>query len=890
MLSRLIPAGALALLVWTGLAAAQTVPVPRGRLPDTVRPVAYRLKLTVDPSRSRFYGHAEIDVQVTQPVQVVYLHALGLRMRRVDVEIPGPEEETTLYVSHKQVGDGIMRLDVPLSLGPGDAKFIFDYTAPFRTTPEGLFHAKVGGQWYAWTQLEPIDARRVFPCFDQPGFKTPFTVTVKAPRSAKVFSNAPEVQTLHAWFGKTIHRFAPTKPLPTYLVAIAVGPFDVLETTVPPDGVRSRPLPFRIIATRGQKSRMQVALTEGPKLLALLERYMGMPYPYEKLDLAASPVQSGAMENAGLILFEDPEILLDPDARLSQLREFGTVAAHEMAHQWFGDLVTPTWWTDIWLNESFAEWMGNKIAAEWRPDLDIPATQVAHAFAAMDSDALGHARPIRQEITDSSQIASTFDDITYLKGAQVLSMFESFLGPEKLQKAVRQYLKSHPYGNASAEDFFRALASAAGDPRIVAAMHSFIEQTGVPVISVHDEPDGLSLAQAPYHPLGVSPPGPRLWSIPVCLARGQARSCTLLTKASATVAAVPGEGYLVPNAGGAGYYRFRLDDVAWSRLIAASGLLPAPEALAVGDSLWADFTAGTGTLARVIAGARELAEQPDTLAATELARPLEELSRSVLTADELPGYQRIMGSIYGLRLTELGINVKRGAYAAEPAHTQLLRQSLVRLVALEARDRALRLRLANAAQSSLDGARDALDTGFRRTAFSVAAQDRGVPFMRQLKEALVKSRDPQFRADAIAALGSADTPTLTAAALQLAYSQGLQPTETLSIIASLTLQPGARSTAISYINANFERVLQLTPRFERPELVDVLFDDDCAAGDVAKVDDWARRWGKSLGGGDLEIAQAKERIGRCVALKQAKAQEIAATLEVPLVPMAQPAS
>jgi aminopeptidase N len=867
----------LSLLAVAWLAAAAQSEVPLGRLPDTVRPTGYRLELSVDPAKLEFSGHTEIEAVLAKPARFIFLHGRDLRVSTVQVQAGG----STLAARYTQVDEsGVARLDFPQELPAGKVTLSFEYTGGFRTGAEGLFHAKVGGEWYAWTQMEPTDARRVFPGFDEPGFKTPFTVSVTAPASTKVFANAPEVAAATA-VGGSVHRFAPTKPLPTYLVAIAVGPFDVLETTVPPNAVREKPLRFRVIATRGQMPRMQLAAAEAPKLLERLEAYFGRPYPFEKLDFAASPLQDGAMENAGLIVFQDALILLDPDARLGQLRSFGDVSAHEMAHQWFGNLVTPAWWTDIWLNESFAEWMGNKVSSQWRPDLDIPAVQLAEAFSAMESDALGHGRPIHQEITDSREIASAFDEITYLKGAQVLSMFESYLGPEKFREGVQLHLARYAYGNATADDFFQSLATSAHDPHLVPAMRTFIDQTGVPVIGVHETPGGLTLTQARYHPLGVSPGAPQTWKIPVCLSRGSNRSCTLLETASASIPPIAGEGPLVPNAGGDGYYRFRLDAASWRQLIAASPKLPTREAMAVGDSIWSDFAAGTGTFNRVVAAARALGEHSHALAATELAQHLEGLARSAFTEDEIAGYHRLMLSIYGPRLAAVGLDLRRGAYAADPAPAQALRQSLVPLVALEGRDPAVRKQLAAAAAASLGGDTRVLDDAFRETALAVAVQDRGVPFIAELKEALVKSSEPLFREDAAAAIGSADTPELASAALKLAFSGDLQSSETLSILEFLGRERGARSTVLAFVDDNFARVLHVVPGFVRPMMVSWLFNGGCSEEDLTKLDTWARSRLKELGGGGLELAKTKERIGVCAALRKAKGTEMAAVLSSP---------
>ncbi len=375
----------LALIVLAGIAHGADPAIPTGKLPDTIKPTAYRLDLTVDPAQPDFTGHTEIDAVLSRPARSFFLHGRELKVSAARVTVAGK----TQAVRYTEIEDtGVARIDVPMELPAGKLTLSFDYTAAFRTGAEGLFRAEVAGEWYAWTQLEPIDGRRMFPGFDEPGFKTPFQVVIRAPSRLRAFANTRE--TLATPDGAiTVHRFATSQPLPTYLVAIGVGPFDVVETSVPANAVRKQPLSMRIIATKGQTPRMQFAARESPKLVTLLEDYFAIAYPYDKLDLLASPLLGGAMENAGLIIFDDTLLLLDEGAPLSQLRNFGEIAGHELAHQWFGDLVTPTWWTDIWLNESFAEWMGKRVGDRWRPDLGIGAAELKDAFGAMETDSLG---------------------------------------------------------------------------------------------------------------------------------------------------------------------------------------------------------------------------------------------------------------------------------------------------------------------------------------------------------------------------------------------------------------------------------------------------------------------------------------------------------------------
>jgi len=872
MAKTMIPA--LAVCAWISAAAAAPPAAPQGRLPDTIAPTAYRLDLTVDPSAARFSGHAEIDAVLAQAAASIFLHGNGLTVKKVLVTVG---QKT--YSGHYAEVDptGVARLDFPNALPAGKVTLQFDYSGAFRTSAEGLFHAKVGADWYAWTQFESTDARRVFPGFDEPGFKTPFTLNVTAPKSAKVFANAPEAATSPAGAMIT-HHFAPTKPLPTYLVAIGVGPFDVVTATVPPNAERKEPLAFRVIATKGQAPRMQFAAAEGPKLLDLLENYFGTAYPFEKLDFLASPIQNGAMENAGLIIFADSLILLDKDAPNRQVRGFGEVSAHEMAHQWFGDLVTPSWWTDIWLNESFAEWMGIKVSNKWRPDLSIAATQLADAFGAMDDDALGHGRPIHQTITKNTEIDSAFDSITYLKGAQVLSMFESYFGADTFAKGVRLHLSRHRYGNATADDFFKSIGEAAGNSKAVPAMRSFTDQTGIPVVSVVSRAQSLTLTQSRYRPLGVEAGAPQLWAIPMCLARGAKHACVLLDTASAQLLSLPDvNAPLMPDVAGAGYYRFSLDGAEWDRLIRATPTMSGREAMAVADNLWADFAAGRTTFARVIAGARALSGNPERLAAIAIGYRLQDIADTMLAPEQVPAYRKLMESIYGPKLTALGIDVTVGAHAAEPAERQALRESLMSLVALQARDANVRAQLAAAAAAYLGGDAHALDPAFRRTALSVAVQDRGTPVLKQLKGVVLKSSDPLYKLDASVAIGAADTAPLANTALSIAMTPGVPTTESFYIIYSLSHRPGTRDILTTYVQKNLPQMLKVFVGPVRPYIVK-LFEGYCDPADATRVDAYFQSKLKTLGGGELELAQTKEKIGVCASLKRAKSAEVVAAL------------
>ena len=448
---------AAALLALTASAAHAAEPVPQGLLPDAATPVAYKLDLTVLPDQSRFSGHVEIDVELKAPTRSLYLHGRGLAVRSA-LARTGAGDVGAVYTQVDPLG--VARLDFATPLPAGKVKLVFDYDAPFGTGPSGLYHVKEGDAWYAWTQFELIDARAAFPSFDQPGYKTPFTVSLTTKPGFTTVSNAAETGETPVAGGLVRHQFAPTRPLPTYLVAMMVGPFATTSTAVPPTPQRAAPLPVRIVATQPNKDKLDFARENTGPIVALLERYFDRPFPFPKLDQIGSPIMPGAMENAGADTYGEDILLLDKGAFTAQKQAFGMVVAHELSHQWFGDLVTPAWWDDIWLNESFANWMGYRIGDEWRPDLKIGAGAIKEALAAMDTDALQAGRPIHQHIRTSGEVDSAFDAVTYGKGGQVVAMIAAYLGDEKFRDGVRLHINRHAYGNATTDDFFAALADA----------------------------------------------------------------------------------------------------------------------------------------------------------------------------------------------------------------------------------------------------------------------------------------------------------------------------------------------------------------------------------------------------------------------------------------------
>lgn len=458
--------------------------VPVARLGGTVEPVRYGIELRIDPSAERFSGVTTIDVVVQEPLDSFWLHGKDLDVSEVYLTDGDSQRVAANYEERHPSGVALVSLERPIAAGP--ATLHFTHSAAFNKGANALYKVVRGQDAYAATQFQAIAARQVFPGFDEPGFKVPFDLAVIAPPDDVVITTTPETSNATTEDGFVRHEFATTRPLPTYLLAFAVGPYDLVDYgSIPPNAVRKRALPLRAIAAKGLGDRLEYALKHTDGLLTELEEYFGIPYPYQKLDLIAAPESfGGAMENVGAILYDEFLLLMDEESPLFQRRLYTAVHSHELAHMWFGNLVTPTWWNDIWLNESFASWVQYKAAQRYWPEGEFDRELLAGALGAMANDSLASAREIREPIDHNDKIDSAFDGITYQKGAGVLAMLERYVGEEQFKAGVREHMQRHSDGTATAEDFIASLAEGTERVEIEAAFKSFIAQPGVPLLSV----------------------------------------------------------------------------------------------------------------------------------------------------------------------------------------------------------------------------------------------------------------------------------------------------------------------------------------------------------------------------------------------------------------------
>ncbi|HMC60414.1 MAG TPA: M1 family metallopeptidase, partial [Candidatus Solibacter sp.] len=542
----------------TALAAAQP-PKLRLREVQSIVPEKYRVELTLDPDKTEFSGNIRIQVKVAQPAQTIWLNANRIAVEQASVTAGGQ----TIAAKALAGGDDFVGLQLPSAIPAGAAEIAIRYTGEVRHgDSSGVFQAEDGGAHYILTQFESTDARDAFPCFDEPSYKVPWQLTLRIPPQDRAVSNTPAVSETGE-SGTQVVVFGETKPLPSYLIAFAVGPFEFVDAGV----AGKKRVPVRIVTPKGRAGEAKYAAEVTAAILTRLEDYFGIPFPYDKSDQVAVPVTLGfgAMENAGMVTYGQNILLAKPgNDSISRQRVYAAVAAHELSHQWFGDLVTTNWWNDIWLNEAFATWMEQKLIAEWKPEWNTRVDDIGSKLFAEREDSLVTARKIRQEIETKGDISNAFDGITYNKGAAVIGMFETWMGPETFRKGVQQYLQQYAFRTTTAGEFLDALSSSSRKD-ITKPFSTFLEQAGLPMVKVAldcSHTPVLHLQQSRYLPTGSEGSAKQVWSMPICVRYGAEKGpsqsqCTLMTQADMDwpLQAKTCPAWIVANDNAKGYYR-----------------------------------------------------------------------------------------------------------------------------------------------------------------------------------------------------------------------------------------------------------------------------------------------------------------------------------------------
>nr|WP_070959957.1 M1 family metallopeptidase [Hyphomonas sp. Mor2] len=881
---------------------------PPGPLAGTPYPLHYKLDLTLDPREARFGGTVIITLDVTERSSGVYLHGRDLEI--TEVRSRSGDAPARRGVWQPVLESGVAWLDFGQTVDPGQIVVEIDYNTAFDANLSGLFKVTEQGDAYALAKSESIQARRFMPGFDQPAFKAPFDITLTIPESDSAISNAPEASVEPLGNGLKRITFEKTRPLPTYLLSLAVGSFDVVDAgMIPPNAVRTEPIPLRGFARRGKGDQLGLALETAPELVRIFEEALQQPYPYKKLDIVAAPQwPSGATELAAAITYRESRILAGDDIGPAARRSLLAIHAHEVGHMWFGNLVTPPWWDDLWLKEGFASWGEGASLSELYPGEGYDLDAIVDGIAAMDLDSLASARAVREPIALNENVRNAYDSITYNKGLAVIGMVDAYFGADVFRPALGRYVEAYEDGVAGSPEFFDIIGEVVGEtheksslqdvleqvqeedrePTVTRVFRSYVEQNGLPQVEVsRTEMRGtpvIQVAQWRYAPLGSRIQQGRIWTIPVCLKMGTdsgvVSACKVMERKPImrslfhlpeTIADASEIRWIMPNAHGAGYYRFSLNDDDWQNLGMAFDQLSAGEKLSTLDSAGAEFAAGrldVDTVWRFIDEAVRDEERRVVQAAIKQAQRFERLLGSDESA--AAGYRAAVLDVFRDRYTELA------AQELDDPERAIMRSSLEQFLISGGQDAELRAGLAAAAADyiGLDGVTSdrQLNTDEYFTGIAIGFQVYGEPFLDRLLAVRTRYDDPVFEQAVAYAIGQNKDPALSERILEIARSGSLGTRETLAIVQGQMRQPETREDTWIWLKQNFESYLTLIPR-QRKRFSPALANAMCSLEARDDLIALFETHGAQVPGHERSLTQTIERIELCAALEAEKGAE-----------------
>jgi aminopeptidase N len=653
-----------------------------GKLPKEVLPTDYSIHIVPNIDRLTFSGMEMVKLNVRSQVQQLVLNALALKIETASID--GKElPVSAIKVDHEKE---LLTLALPSELTAGDHTLALHFTGKINQQGQGLFYVHYQEQGTGarkimlGTQFEATDARRFFPCWDEPAFRARFQLTVVVPEKWLAVSNMPIESEQKVAGGKEVH-FGATPPMSSYLNVFVAGELELIESRIGPTQVR-------VIATKGKAELGRYALEVSARILRYYNDYFGVPYPLPKLDQIAIPGGfGGAMENWGAITYYEPALLFDPNNSSAETRQnIYEVVAHEMAHMWFGDLVTMAWWDNLWLNEGFASWMGSKCTAHFNPQWEVwlarelprdPTRRTGIAKeAAMEGDARSTTHPIQRPVATESEANSSFDDITYKKGQSFLRMLESFLGDDVFRSGIRRYIAEHEYSNTTTADLWNALSEASKKP-VDEIAACWTEQPGFPVVNVKREADRkIQLTQERFTVNDKNAPA-LLWKIPLTYSVvGEAPATLLMTNRTAALENVRAHCAVKVNVNGSGNYRVEYDADSWKLLLAALPKLDVQDRVNLLSDAWAIAYAGRQPISLYFGLVGKLPASTDLAEREQIIDVLEFINHLFIGGPQSQKFQQYAQSILHPTFKTLGWEPKTG----EPSGAGTLRASLIKVL------------------------------------------------------------------------------------------------------------------------------------------------------------------------------------------------------------------
>jgi alanyl aminopeptidase len=831
------------------------------RLDPRVAATFEAIELNLDANKTDYTGSVTIEFRVEKATSEFRFHAEEMSLDRI--ELSG--KDGSYDVSCEIGDDGLAVATASRQLVPGNYTMKIDFSKEYNTQAVGLYRMEYEEQGYLFTQFEAVDARKAFPCWDEPIFKIPFQMTIHIPDGQDAVTNTP-VESRESKDGMQTIKFRETKPLPTYLLAIAAGPLESVEIT-------GLSVPGRIYTVKGQKHMAGLAVEYSPPILEALEAYFGSEYPYAKLDLIAVPEYwAGAMENAGAVTFRDQILLIDPDAAsVGQKRTLAAVIAHEFAHMWFGDLVTMSWWEDLWLNESFADWMGDKITQQLYPQFEIEVAAAQGVQGLMNMDARPSTKPIRRPVESTDEI---WEDagLAYGKGNTVLRMIEEWIGHDTFREGVIDYIEANRWGNTVASDLWTALSQVSGK-NLEPILASFLDQSGCPIITLDVESGGMiTLTQERFLNHGVEAPA-QLWTVPVRVKYNDGTNTltrTVVLKDESTSFEVgTNVEWAMPNAGAYGYYRWTAPPEMMAKMAAdpeetmdqrerATFLGNTRALLAAGEMSGADYLTILGSFAKT--------PQPEIV--TAVLNDLGSIEMAFVTDDLTDAFAHYVRSMVGPSLDRYGIDKRDG----ETEAVTLLRPRLLNWLGDEGQVPKVKQHCEKLAKQYLADP-NSIDASLAAVALRVSAIDGDREMFETYKQRFEASQVPADRARYLYALGSFSDEALQDDALAYIFAGTIRPTEIFNIVGGIGNTAAGREKAYKWMTDNYD---EITSRIPAPYAAYMpYFARGCSSERLAAARQFFSEPEHNVDGTDNQLAKAADQVVDCVNLREREGEAVA---------------
>ena len=850
------------------LGSSYALVTPAQRLLPTVVPEHYDIHLSPDFATDTFGGSVTIRVRLAEPTQAISLHAAEIEFHEATVTAAGRTQTAAVSLSPESE---TATLSVPASMPAGPATIAIRYTGLLNDKLRGFYRSTANGREYAITQLEATDARRAFPSFDEPAFKATFAMSATIDARDTAISNGRLLSdTPGPAAGKHTLKFSTTARMSPYLVALVVGDWECLA------GVADR-IPIRVCGTPDRKNELGFALEAAEFALEYFNRYFTIKYPFEKLDIIAVPdFAAGAMENTGAIVFRDQFLLVGQDGgSLEHRKQIAQYIAHEIAHHWFGDLVTMQWWDDIWLNEGFATWMERRPMEEWSPEWNVRLDEVHDTQAAMNLDALEATRPIRMRVETPAEINEVFDAIAYQKTAAVIRMVEGYVGPTDYRQAINAYLKKFAYANATGEGFWATVAAVTKKP-VDRILRSYITQSSMPLLTITQSCSGsstqLSLTQ---RPVSSAVPPSTTWEIPICLKRARdgridRPACTVLTERSSSMKLDGCSSWVFANVDGRGYYRtaYRSDDVKLLADAIGNNQLTAVEQMSLVEDVWALVLVNQQNIADFLSLAAVLARRGSP--ATPADR-INLISDRLISDAQRPAFQQWVRQTFHPLLDTLGWAPVRN----ENPERQSLRSDVLYTLGSAGNDPDVLAEARRGAEGHL-GAGARLHPSVAGTILNLAAMDGDASLYDRYLAGMAgnNSRDDQIRFRN--ALTYFRDPELTQRTLDYATSSDVRSQDAPEIIGQVMARPWSAARAWGHLKHNWSRLQQALGVFQGlPTVVGstASFCDPASREDVVRF-----LKEHPISGTERTMRQAVETIDRCIATRNEQSKNVAGFL------------